>query len=228
MAVHFAADNQAYTRTFSAGTRSAYSMTCWAKIDQDRNEFSTVWSFGSNSTADAFTLLGTEASGTQLTHISSSTFKATNIVNMVVGTWYYFGLSMNGATGTVVYRTDQQSTFNTVNITGSGAIAHNNFWLGTDPFGGEYLNGSITGVKYYSATLTATELQAEAPYLAPVRTTNLVANYQLVSPSTADDSGNGQTLSGGTGTTTVTGPSGVTVSPVTAPLPFMGWGVPVF
>jgi hypothetical protein len=213
MAVRFTAESQTYSRTVTLGSQSAYSMTCWVKVAVDRNEFSSAWCLGNAAGGDVFSILQTTATGTNLEFITSAAFTAVPLVNMTVGTWYFVGISMNGATGTAVYRTAASGTFTTVPIASQGAIVQTTIQLGRSIYAGEWLNGSITGVKWWSATLTETELKDEAPYLAPVRTSNIRAYYKLLTPSTTDDSGNGMTLTGGTGAVSDTGPTGVTENP---------------
>ncbi|MFI6904894.1 hypothetical protein ACIBKY_26775 [Nonomuraea sp. NPDC050394] len=87
-------------------------------------------------------------------------------------------------------------------------------------YGAEWLNGCLSHVRIWTAALSGAELEAEYTANSPVRTSNLFAFYRFTTAGTTDDSGNGQTLSGGTGTSTEPGAlntdASVTIGPVAA------------
>lgn len=234
MAVRFSAEAQTYNRAVALGSQSAYSATCWVRLAADRNAFSTAWCLGDGVSGDVFSILQTSNTGTNMEFITSASFTAVPIVNMVVGTWYWFGIAMNGTTGTAVYRTPT-TAFTTVAIASQSAIVHQTLQLGRSIYNGEWLNGNLAAFKWWGATLTTAELQQEAFSYMPNRTSLLRAWYPLTSPETADYSGNARTLSGGSGATLEDGPplSWGVVRPQrrlvvpSAQVAFQGWGVPV-
>lgn len=235
MAVRFADEAHAYSRTVALGSQSVYSLACWMRLTSDRNTWQTAWCLGDAAGGDVFSLLQTTATGTNLEFVTSASFTAVPLVNMTVGTWYYVGIAMNGATGTAVYRTPT-TAFSTVAIASQGAIVHQTLQIGRSIYTGEWLDGCVTGFKWWAATLTTAELQQEAASYMPSRTVNLRAWYPLLSPETVDYSGNGAVLSGGVGAAGEDGPpvawgSRRATHSVTSAAPaateFQGWGVPV-
>ena len=223
MAVRFTAESQTYQATVNLGTQSNYSLTCWAKLYSDRDYWNSLWCLANPDLGHHFSILQTDTTGTQMVFITSQQYVEVPIVNMAVNVWYFIGVSMAGTTGTAVWRTESSETFITVSITNQGPIDHQIFQIGRSIYNGEWFDGAITGVKWWSASLSANELMAESAQLAPVRTDDIRAYYLLTSPSTTDDSGNGYNLTGGTGATEVAGPD----VPVFAGPKFRvrGWGV---
>jgi hypothetical protein len=235
MAVRLSAEAQTYNRTVALGSQSAYSVACWIKLTTDRNTWQSVWCLGNAGSGDVFSILQTSNTGTNLEFITSASFTAVPLVNMVVGTWYYVGVSMSGATGTAVYRTPT-TAFSTMAITSQGAIDHQALQIGRSIYNGEWLDGCVTAFKWWGVALSAEELQSEAWSYMPNRTSNLRAWYPLLAPETVDYSGNAATLSGGSGATKEDGPpvgwganraarAIVSAAPVVSG--FSGWGVPL-
>lgn len=206
MAVRFTNETQTYEREVNLGVQSEYTLTCWVKLYSDRDYWNTMWCLANPDLGDHFSLLQTDTTGTQVVFITSTQYMEIPIVDMQIDTWYYIGISMSGETGVAVWRAENDENFYIVPITNQGPINHKLFQIGKSIYGGEWLDGAITGVKWWSAALTGTELIAEAAQLAPVRNEDIRAYYLLTVPSTADDSGNGFDLTGGTGATEVPGP----------------------
>ncbi|MFD8556615.1 hypothetical protein ACFV1N_04890 [Streptosporangium canum] len=203
MAVRFSADGQDYTRTISLGTISQFSLSCWVKISVDRDTYSTAWSLDG---VDGYYALQTTFSGTSIVVMDNAEGSHGSRA-LTVGTWYYVGVALNGVNGTMVSRALGDTTF-TVSTWSDGqpSFTATNLRLGDSP-GNEWLNGALTGVKFWSGVaLTQAELEAEAWTHMPQRTAGLRAWYPLTRAETADYSGNALTLSGGTGATTEDGP----------------------
>lgn len=199
MAVRFTSANQHYTRLHNVGSIDRYAVTCWAKISANRNNYTTFWALDRGNTND-YILCQTSTDGRTIA-LYSDTVSGTDMTTLSIGTWYYIGVSVNGSNAIVKLKAETASGFSTYNINVSdGTTNITRILLGESSFGGEWLNGCLAGVKLWLGTaLTAQELEAEAAQFAPVKTGGLYAYYRFSGPSTADNSGNGHTLSGGSG-----------------------------
>lgn len=207
MAVRFNASGQEYTRTASLGAISSFSVTCWLKIAVDQNDTSGIWSLDDgNSGGFDNAYLATDTDGTTLQFIESSA-SVFGSRALTVGTWYYAGVSVNGANGTMITRAlgDTSSTVTTWAF-GAATVTATNWRIGKPVYAARWLNGSVAAVKFWTATLTQAELENEAWSYLPRRTTNLRAWHPLLTPETVDYSGGGFTLSGGAGTAKEDGP----------------------
>ncbi|OUC99311.1 hypothetical protein [Streptosporangium minutum] len=206
MAVRFAADGQDYTRTLGLASTSQYSFSLWVRLAADRNAFSAALTLNDGVSFGSEVFLETDADGTTMALYSGGVKGARSLT---VGTWYYFGVSVNGTNGTMVSRSLADTSFAVTTWTNGGAaMALNGLILGESRNGGEWLNGDLAAVKLWTGvTLTQAELEAEAGAYVPQRTAGLKAWYPLTQAETADHSGQGQTLSGGAGATTVDGPN---------------------
>jgi concanavalin A-like lectin/glucanase superfamily protein len=204
VAVRFSADGQDYTRTLSLGSQAAYTIALWVKISIDRNDVSTVWCVDNGS--DQAGVLQTDSDGTSLLYFDH-TENVHSVATLTAGVWHYVAISVNGANGTAVSRAATASTY-TVSTWNDGAtsLTMTNLRLGESVFGSQWLNGCVTGVRLWQATLTQAELENEAWTYLPRRTANLTAWYPQVRTETVDYSGNGRTLSGGSGAATEDGP----------------------
>lgn len=206
MAVRFDADAEDYSRVVSLGAQSQWSVSCWVKLSANRNSYTTVWNFDGGATTD-YAYLQTANDGTTMAfHQDGTGALATRV--MAVGVWYYFGVSVNGASGTMVSKALGDASFVVGTWSnGSASTVQTNLRIGESVFTGEWLNGAVSAFKWWGATLSQAQLQAEAEQFAPVRTSNLRAYYRFSGPSTVDNSGNGQTLSGGVGVTAEADPT---------------------
>lgn len=224
MAVRFDSDGEDYRSTLSLGLLTQYSVTCWTKISVDLNMISTVWML-CDGTTDDYLVCRTNADGTTLiTDDDVSTQPAG--VALVVGTWYFVGVAVNGTNGVFITRAASTGTFTTQTWTGGASnLTATTLVLGESIQGFRRYNGCITAVKVWSGVrLTDDELKAESHTVAPRRIGNLAAWYPLLRTETADYSANGRTLTGGVGATTEDGPgiswghrpSGLYVPAVTA------------
>lgn len=204
MAVRFDADGEDYTRSLALGSQTTFTVCCWARLAVDRNSWQTLWSLD-NGTGDV-DVLQTTQDGTTLQFYADGTMPA--IVSMAVGTWYFVAISRAGTSGNAYHRTASTAMTTVAQNGASSSTSMATFRLGESPFGAEWLNGSLAAVKVWvGVALTAAEIAAEAERYQPVRVAGLTAYYPLVRPETTDYSGNGRTLSGGTGTTREDGPS---------------------
>ena len=193
MAVRTDASADAYTRTLALGAQSNFTVCGWWRIDDDRNAFSTAWSLD-NGTSDNY-IMETNSDGTTMLVVVGVSILATG-PSMTVGVWYFLGLSVSGASGTLIWRAETASSFSSASWGSGGQTGTNfaNFRINNSPWTGEFFNGCVAGVKLWMAALTAAEMDAESWQYLPRRTTNLTAWYPLLTTDTTDYSGGGQTL----------------------------------
>lgn len=205
MAVRFDADGEDYTRALTLGSQTALTVSCWFKISVDRNDFSSIF-FIDNGTSDNWGMqTGTDGT-TMATVFDASTQEGMG--SLTVGTWYYVCLSTNGTTGNLYYKTASATSLTTQSVTSvTASINAATLRIGESPWGAEWLNGCIAAFKVYTGVaLSAAEADLESRQYLPSRVANLQGFYPLVRAETADYSGNGRTLSGGTGAATEDGP----------------------
>lgn len=228
MAVRFSGANQFYEGTIGLGTVTQIAVTCWMKIVVDRNTYSTVWNIDNSSQSSSIRGFQTNTTGTTMElYYHNGPLSGGTTASLSVDTWYFFAININGNNANWRWRADGSGTVNAASFSGaSGTYTANRLRLGDSAWTGEWLNGSLAAVKIWTGNLSDAEMDAESPYYSPVKTTGLVAYYPFdTGPSTTDASGNGYTLTGGTGTASDTNPSDLSW-PVTSTL-FTGWGVPV-
>jgi hypothetical protein len=208
MAVRTSATTHNYFRTVSLGSQTKCSMTCWVKITVDLNNNTAAWLLTNTAGTDYLGLF-TDVNGTTMDLFDSGSVAATG-PNMTVGTWYFLGVSWDASAVILTSRALGASSFTTAtSALGSATHVFDKLILSNtvenDP-GGLYLNGCIAAVKGWVGTgLTAAQLQSEAWSYVP-KYPNPTFFYPMLTTSTVDYSGNGHTLSGGTGATTEDGP----------------------
>ncbi|MFJ2029419.1 LamG-like jellyroll fold domain-containing protein [Streptosporangium sp. NPDC087985] len=216
MALRATAAGQHRTRTVSLGNQTRWSVSGWFKISVNRNDCATMWCWDDNrpGTGDGQgAYLQTADDGRTLEFASyrvvggTGPFVAKGTRLLTVGTWYYVGVSVNGGTGVMVTRAATDTTFAVTTWTDgiTAGINPTTMRLGESVYGGEWLDGSIAAVKWWTSNLTQAELETEAWTTTPRRTDGLHAWYPLSQVENVDYSGNGQTLTG-TGGATEDGP----------------------
>lgn len=205
MAVRFDADGEDFTRTVSLGTVSQFSVIAWVKISVDRNTNQTVWALD-NGNAD-YISVATNTDGTSMKFFTESNGSG-NAQNFTVGTWYAVACSVNGVNGSMWTRAITDAAWTAITWTnGTANTTGTTLRIGEHPGTGLWLNGAIAAFKAWNGvTFTQADFDNEVWSYRPRRTTNLIAWYPFLVTETADYSGNGNTLSGGTGTTTEDGP----------------------
>lgn len=120
-------------------------------------------------------------------------------------TWYRVALVVSGANATF-YRSAAGSALGSGSVTDFSPPASPSTWyIGDNPYD-EHLNGRMAAIKVWSVALTQAEVESELAQYAPKRTTNLLRFHPFIKTETVDYSGQGNALSGGTGTTTDDGP----------------------
>lgn len=218
MAVRLDTEGEGYTAT-SALPTAPCTILCWAKIVNDRDNYSSVWCVDSGVTA--YIILGTDFSGT----VARGSFSDIDIGfnAWTPNTWYKTALTVSGTTVTVYQAPAGATLASTSGTSGALPSAPTSLRLGSSMTTGEWFDGSIANFKHYSAVLTSTEIEAELGSWTSVRTANLVRHYKLQIPETTDYSGNGNTVTGGVGASTDTDdPPISTPPPIPADLTFVG------
>ena len=209
MAVRIDASGEHYSQatTFDGAT---CTITCWARIDVDRNTFSSAWNIDDGTNA-----LQLQTNSDGVTWMIFDTGSGiTDLFAATVGVWYFIAVVKDSnPSGTKAYwATATEDALNTGTSTHSVSASMNNLMIGESVAGGEWLNGSIAAVKIWQGvTLTQAEIENERFQYLPHRTANLYAFYPFLEGGTGagakqDFSGNGNTLSGGTNSATTDGP----------------------
>jgi hypothetical protein len=159
---------------------------------------------------------GTEASGKTVFLSGGTTLHCFDLdsngggfgsLSVSVGTWYRTAITVSGTNcswyhGTTSGALTVASVANISSPTGGSQT-----WsIGTPSFSSEWWNGRLAALKIFDAQLTQAEVENELARYVPFRTANLVQWHPFVTAETVDYSGAGNTLSGGTGTTTESGP----------------------
>lgn len=199
MAVRFSAATQRYLGGTISG--SVVSFTCWAYITTDRNDFSNITIAYNGAEGAATELgLGSDTDGTTML-LFDSVFDVMNGPNMTVGTWYCFGVVANGTAWSLYYGTSPNS-LTTVNATRT-AISSPTFSVSHN---GEWINGRVAAWKMWTAALTVDEIREELNQYLYKRSANLRSFNPFINAEVTDYSGNGNTLTQGTGATTEPGP----------------------
>jgi hypothetical protein len=209
MAVRFDASGENYTATVTLGSQTAFSCTWWVKLGNNRATWSSAWCLDNGASTD-FVNVETNSGGAQMFYWDDIGAKDPgNMPVLTVGTWYFFGVAVNGVNGTIYWRDENTPTLTSGSwTTGSASTTMSNLRIGNNVFGTEWLDGCVTAYKLWTGvTFSQAEIDVEGWQHVPVRSANLQAWYPLIIPETRDYSGNSRTLSGGSGTTQESGPN---------------------
>lgn len=190
---------------------SIVTVSCWVKIDVDRNGFSSAWSLDAGGGGSQMLLLQTDSDGVTWTFYDSNQ-GTTLLFAATVGVWYYIAVAYTFGTANIYYgaATDATLTLNSSAHMDTATIT--TLRLGESAFTGEWLNGSIAAVKIWDGVqLSRAEVEAERWQYLPQRTANLNCFYPFliggaVAGAQQDFSGAGNNLTGGTGSATADGP----------------------
>lgn len=209
MAVNVTTIAQAYLYTAAPTgfpTGNTASMTCFGLLTAPTAGYANLMGFSDTGGA-AFWTLATSSAGTSMGLFDNSTYvpgATTQLggVTVPVNTWWAYGVTTSGAN--VAYYCGPVGDALTV-TTATDFTPPNpatELEIGDFPDAGGYpWNGGIAGYKLWGAQLTAAEIGAELAQITPVRRANLLRYHPFQQADTADYSGNGYTLSGGTGAT---------------------------
>ncbi|MFI6813781.1 hypothetical protein ACIBG7_15275 [Nonomuraea sp. NPDC050328] len=202
MAVRISAEANRYRATIaSPPTSNQWSVAFWIKPVVATGR---IWSLNNASTG-ADEMLFSETGEFRL--IAGDTGHTGPAA--AAGVWHYVGYSNNGVNGIWVIRTLTATSF-TVLTWSDGSASSNQFSrlaLGDHYEGGVPMDGSLAAFRWWSASLSQAELEAECFRQMPSRTAGLRGWYPLIrTTDLADLSGNGNTLTGGTGAAQDDGP----------------------
>lgn len=208
MAVRFDADGKDYTRGSLPSPVTTWTVAGWFKVSVENSGYNSFFCLDNGTTtAGNAAVLQTNGSGAAALHYFDA--NGADIAGPVpgIGTWTYLAVAVNGTAGTLYTRAASSATFTTTALAGlSASLAAANLRIGESAWTGEWLNGCATAVKMWGATLTQAEVEQESWRYTPARTAGLTAWYPLTHPDPTDYSGNGRTLSGGTGVVFEDGP----------------------
>lgn len=204
MAVRFSADGQDYTSASIGLTGQPFTVTCWVQLRADRNDFSTIFSVDDGG-ATEMVYVQTNADGVTLFLGGDGGASTVGSVALTVDVWYRVAVTYSGTTGTLY-----TGAAGAALASASGTLGTNTglstLRIGESGFADEWLNGCVANLKMWSAALSAGEIETELGQYVPARLANLLRWHPFVAAETTDRSGNGLTLSGGTGTSTEGGP----------------------
>lgn len=232
MAVRFDAASDRCTWTGTAPTPSSgLTITYWAYLSVDRNDFSTMIRLHSSSGATTNLNVATDASG-ELPCIFTAGGSSSGPQSLPIGSWARVAVTVTGTTSTVFVALGAAgSTQSQAGTVGSNAAVSpdSGYTVGGRSPGdsSEWYNGRLSYLRIWSTVLTQSEIETEWASPTPVRTSLLFADYPLLSASDlTDHSGNSRHLSAGTTAvttegdppvnTTVTGTAPVTLPPLAA------------
>src|SRR5690606_2237061 len=179
-----------------------FSLSCWVYLSSDRNNYSTAWSVDAGTGNNI--CLQTNNDGTTMSVVSNGNLGTA--FAMSVGNWYWIGFVKSGTSGTLYY-SNGLGSISSFNRSVTSNVTATTLRFGESPWNGEWLNGRLAAAKVWiGVALTADQMASERTTYVPSRFDNLTAWYPFLVNGTADYSGNGQTLSGGSGTSTEDGP----------------------
>lgn len=203
MSIRFDASNDhpSYTASSPPSPAAGITVAGWVYISTDRNDWSTICRFHAATGGSTTEVIGFDSTGT-----APRVFSANGTVagdDCTVAKWYYLGFTQNG-TVAKLYQGDESTAATETSGTVTPGAAPTGFTFGGRSDGDltEWLNGRLAYWRIWNTVLTLSELNAERVATSPVKTTNLWANYPLLSASDLTDHANGRNLVANTGTIT--------------------------
>ncbi|MEU4224297.1 LamG domain-containing protein [Nonomuraea sp. NPDC026600] len=205
MAVRFSASGQHYQATTGLPT-TVYTITAWVWATDLGSRYRVVH-YLRQSSGDHYTAIQVRNLPTdiQLSDDVSYAFGGVGPLAISPATWYRVAAVVNGANATF-YSAAAGDPLTSASVADfSPPATPNQLWIGADPFS-NWWDGRFAAIKMWDAALTASEVEQELGQYQPLRTTNLLRWHPLINAEVTDYSGNGNTLTGGTGATTEDGP----------------------
>lgn len=222
MAVRFDAATDRITWTGTAPTPSSgLTITFWAYVSVDRDDFSTMVRLHSSTGATTNLNVAMDSSGT-LPSVFTAGGTSTGPQAVSVGSWARLAVTITGTTSTVYVALGAAgATQSAVGTVGSNAAVSPNsgYTVGgrSAVDGSEWYNGRLAYLRIWSTVLTQAEIETEWASPTPVHTSLLFADYPLLLASDlTDHSGNARHLvAGSTAVTTEGDPPVNTTIPAT-------------
>lgn len=197
-----ASDRVSYTASPPPAPATAFTVTMWARLRVDRDDFSTMMRLHSSSGGSTTVNIATGSSGT--TPVVVSPGNTGGIIGsdaLAVDTWRMLAVTIagTGATDATIYtRTIGGSTSAVTGQVSGGATPDGLTVFGRSAGdGGEWFNGGLAYVRVWSAVLSQAEVEAEWASATIVRTSGVWANWPMLT-NISDISGNGRNLTAGT------------------------------
>lgn len=208
MAVRFSGTSQYYSSTAGLPGAGGYTVIFWVRLVVDRDALSGIFSVAGGTSHT----IQTQANGTTVEIRPSGGGGAVTLGSMTVGTWYKLAVTCEADGNPLTYTLSAATTISPT-MTSTAAFASypiatpTSILIGTSALvTTNWFNGRIAAFKMYDAVLTAAEIAREFMSYMPYRTTNLKHWHPFDKADVTDYSGNGATLTGGSGVTTEDGP----------------------
>lgn len=218
MAVRFDAASDRVTWTGTAPTPSSgFTVTFWAYVSVDRDDFSTMLRLHASSGATTNLNVAMDSGGV-LPCVFTAGGTATGPQALTVASWARVAVSVNGTACTiyVALGTAGATQSQSGSVGANAAVSPNSGYTlagraASDS--SEWFNGRLAYMRLWSTVLTQAEIEAEWASTTPVRTSLLFAAYPMPDASDLlDHSGNSRHLTAGsTAVTTEDGPALTTV-----------------
>lgn len=201
MSVRFdsSTDLVTYTGTMPAISSTGITVTLWAYLAVDRDNYSCITRVGSPGTVFA---LETEVDGAALWLFGAGgSFSSGQALG--VGAWRRIAITI-ATNGAAVYYVAGPSGSPAVQGGSTGTATGTGLSVGGRPDQGlEWFDGRVAHERVWAAVLSQAEIEAEWASATPVRTAGLFADWPLVDHTDlTDHSGNGRHLVAGVGATT--------------------------
>lgn len=205
MAVQYAAVTQNHTAT-SGLPGNVFTLTMWLwPASQPARYMFPLWLDASGGSSFVAIGIRDGLNNLQLIDSGNYTFNGVNPLAVSAQTWYKCAAVVDGANATF-YRSAGDSALVSGGVADFAPPATpSNLYVGNSRFD-EWYDGRLAALKVWDAALTQAEIEAELAQYLPHRTANLLRFHPFLQAETADYSGNGNALSGGTGATTADGP----------------------
>jgi hypothetical protein len=204
VAVRFNASGENYSRAGNLLGVAAHTVAFYFQLQADRNTVTAM--FGVDDAASNYYFLGFTSDGTTVGQDTNNN-NVGFTTSVTAATWYYTAAVYDGTSSLTFYLgvygggSLTPTTAASVDPVNTGATTY----IGSNGFN-EWFDGDIGHVRIWSAALSSGELETERLSATAVRTSGLVAAYELLTANTTDDSGNGNTLTANGTPTTSTGP----------------------
>jgi hypothetical protein len=202
MAVRFDATGEYYSSTSGLPSGTTYTACCWVYLAADMNRYSDFVSFEGSASSCVL------ETGTDGTTFTIGTWAGDfPVAAMSLNTWYHVACSVNAGSMSAYISAAGTSAYTTISNSITGPNPTTSLTIGSEQdTNTNYLNGRLAAVKTWNAALTENELLLERQQYLPVRTANLQHFHPFRIAEAVDYSGNGYTLTGGTGASTEDGP----------------------